>query len=156
MTPVDLGDLASRELARYPRAVNRPRAVNIVSDLRPALVCGDRPQLVRLLTNLLDNAERHAASTVTVRVDRDNGQAVLVVHDDGPEIPADQREVVFHRFSRLDTAGDRDRAGSGLGLPLAREIASHHGGTLTIEDSDHGARFVARIPLHNPQRRHAG
>ncbi|MFG1701636.1 sensor histidine kinase [Nonomuraea sp. M3C6] len=145
MTPVDLSDLVRRELARYPRAVN------IDSDLQPALVYGHSLQLGRLLTNLLDNAERHASSTVTVRLDRDNDQAVLVVHDDGPGIPADQRDVVFQRFSRLDTAGNRDATASGLGLPIAREIAKHHGGTLTLEDSEHGARFVARIPLHNAQ-----
>ncbi|GAA4557297.1 hypothetical protein GCM10023193_08790 [Planotetraspora kaengkrachanensis] len=150
MTPVDLSDMVNRELAGHPRTVH------IVSDLHPALVRGDPFKLARLFTNLLDNAERHAASAVTVRVGRDDGQAVLEVHDDGPELPADQRDVVFHRFGRTDTAGAKDRTDSGLGLPLAREIAGLHGGTLTVEDSDRGARFVARLPLHDPPHRHAG
>jgi signal transduction histidine kinase len=142
--PVELGELVSGELT------GRPRAVNVVADLQPSLVSGDRLQLIRLLTNLLDNAERHAASTVTVSLHSENGCAVLAVTDDGPGIPADQRDRVFQRFTRLDAARDKDAGGTGLGLPIARQIAEHHGGTLTIEDSGQGARFVVRIPLRHP------
>ncbi|MEV4066514.1 ATP-binding protein, partial [Nonomuraea dietziae] len=53
---------------------------------------------------------------------------------------------VFRRFARLDASRNRDAGGTGLGLPIAREIARHHGGTLTIADSDSGARFVLRLP----------
>ncbi|KAB8192833.1 HAMP domain-containing protein [Nonomuraea phyllanthi] len=147
MMPVDLNELIVRELAR------RPQAKTIVSDCRPALVRGDRVQLLRLLTNLLDNAERHATSTVHVTLHCEQGEVALVVHDDGSGIPVHQREVVFQRFARLDAARNKDAGGSGLGLPIAREIARHHGGTLTIEDSSRGARFVARIPLYRPPHR---
>ncbi len=107
---------------------------------------GDRTRLTRLLTNLLDNAERHAASVITVTVRREAGTCVLEVLDDGAGIPAAQREIVFQRFARLDAARSRDAGGTGLGLPIARQIAETHGGTLTIEDSPPGARFVLRLP----------
>jgi signal transduction histidine kinase len=117
-------------------------------NLQPgAVVTADRLQMSRLLVNLVDNAERHAASTVTVWVGCEGEKAVLEVCDDGPGIPADQREFVFQRFARLADARTKDKGGTGLGLPIAKEIAMKHGGTLTIEDSEQGARFVVRIPI---------
>jgi signal transduction histidine kinase len=105
-----------------------------------------------LLTNLLDNAARHAASTVTVSARREGDEAIVEVVDDGPGISPEQREVVFQRFARLDAARDMDKGGTGLGLAIARQIAERHGGTLTIEDSEQGARFVLRIPVDVPEQ----
>ncbi|MBO3748042.1 HAMP domain-containing histidine kinase [Streptosporangiaceae bacterium NEAU-GS5] len=139
--PIDLAELCRTEVDA------RQRTVELVQELAPGVVVqGDRLRLSRLLTNLLDNAERHAASEVRVCVCGDNGWGVLEVIDDGSGIPPAQREVVFQRFARLDAARTRDAGGTGLGLSIARQIAEGHGGTLTIEDSDRGARFVLRIP----------
>jgi signal transduction histidine kinase len=142
MERVDLGELVASELR------HRTNRVRIITDVPPgAVITGDRLQLIRLLTNLVDNATRYAASTVEVAVRRDGDQAVLEVTDDGPGITPDQRELVFDRFTRLDAADSHDTGGTGLGLPIAREIAERHGGTLMVEDSPRGARFVVRIPL---------
>ncbi|TMR22271.1 HAMP domain-containing histidine kinase [Nonomuraea zeae] len=138
---VSLSELVESELTR------RAPRVRIVTNLQPGVVVvGDGLQLGRLLTNLMDNAERHAASSVTVSVRRERDDAVLEVHDDGPGISPEEREFVFRRFARLDAARNKDAGGTGLGLAIAREIAGRHGGTLTIESSDRGARFVLRIP----------
>ena len=110
------------------------------------IVDGERIGLSRLLNNLLDNAERHAESTITVTLTLDSGTAVLEVQDDGEGISPDQRDIVFQRFTRLEASRRKDAGGTGLGLPIARQIAESHGGTLTIEDSARGARFVLRIP----------
>jgi signal transduction histidine kinase len=139
---IDLGRVVSAELER------RPRSKEVVSRLEPGvLVCGDALRLGRLLTNLVDNAERHAVAqiTVTVRTDEE-GDAVLEVLDDGAGIDPEQWEVVFRRFTRLDAARSRDSGGTGLGLSIARHIAEAHGGSLRIEPSDRGARFVLRLP----------
>nr|WP_308201493.1 ATP-binding protein [Sphaerisporangium perillae] len=74
------------------------------------------------------------------------GIAVLEVLDDGAGIPSDKRETVFQRFVRLRESRERDPGGTGLGLPIARQIAEMSGGALTIEDSPRGARFVLRLP----------
>ncbi|MEO3891770.1 HAMP domain-containing sensor histidine kinase [Nonomuraea sp. B5E05] len=141
--PVDLAESVAAEVVRR-------RSKRVVTDVRrDVVVTGDRLQLARLLTNLMDNADRHAESQITVTVRKEDGQAVLEVLDDGEGIAPDQREVIFERFARLDAARNRDAGGSGLGLPIAREIATAHGGTLTVEDSERGARFVYRMPLRD-------
>ncbi|MFD0468038.1 ATP-binding protein [Nonomuraea thailandensis] len=72
----------------------------------------------------------------------------MTVTDDGDGIAPEDRERVFERFTRLESSRAKDKSGSGLGLPLSREIAVAHGGTLTAADQAPGARFVAVLPLH--------
>ena len=90
-----------------------------------APVRGSREQLVRLVRNLLENAERHARTRVEVSVCADHDGVELVVSDDGPGVPAEQRERIFERFVRLDEARARDDGGgSGLGLSIVATIAA--------------------------------
>ncbi|TQS25427.1 cell wall metabolism sensor histidine kinase WalK [Microbispora sp. KK1-11] len=147
---VDLGRLTEGELQMLP--ITKRMIPRLGPDV---VVLGDPHFLGSLISNLLGNAERHAASTVTITVRREprrpggppDGTAVLEVADDGPGIPREEREKIFQRFTRLDSARSRDAGGAGLGLPIARQIAENHGGRLTIEDSTAGARFVLRLPL---------
>ncbi|MEO3824635.1 HAMP domain-containing sensor histidine kinase [Actinomadura sp. B10D3] len=139
--PRDLGELVRAEVKRRPRRVS----VEVEADEGvQALVTSHH--MVRLLTNLLDNAERHAKSRVWVSVAADGPDAVVEVRDDGAGIPPEFRERIFRRFQRLDEGRDRDPGGTGLGLTISRDIARAHGGTLIAADSDQGARFVLRIP----------
>lgn len=139
---VDLAELVRREVAR------RDDRVPVETRLAPgAVVTANTVRLGRVLGNLLNNAERHAESRIRVTVDRDAGDAVLEVLDDGAGIPPESRERVFERFARLPESRARDPQGTGLGLPIAREIAEIYGGTLRVADSPRGARFVLRLPL---------
>ncbi|MEV5826069.1 HAMP domain-containing sensor histidine kinase [Spirillospora sp. NPDC052242] len=138
---VDLGAMVTIELARSERS--KQVVPHILDDVT---VRGDRLRLVRLFTNLLDNAERHAESRIDVSVWHADGDACLEVLDDGAGVAVQDREKVFERFARLQAGRQRDAGGTGLGLPIAREIARAHGGDLTIEDSARGARFVLRVP----------
>jgi len=139
---VNLTGLIASEIAR------QPRRVPVHTDLAPeVMVRGDPLRLTRLLVNLLDNAERHANSEIRVTLRAENGTAVMEVLDDGAGIPPEHRETVFQRFARLDAARNRDAGGTGLGLPIARQTAAAHGGTLAAEDSPQGARLVLRLPL---------
>ncbi|NEA63803.1 HAMP domain-containing sensor histidine kinase [Streptomyces sp. SID12488] len=111
-------------------------------------VAGSRTQLGRLVANLLDNAQRHARSAVTVSVRREGARAVVEVGDDGDGVPVADRERVFERFVRLDAARSRDDGGAGLGLAIARDVAVRHGGTLTVgEATAGGALFELRLPI---------
>jgi signal transduction histidine kinase len=111
-------------------------------------------QIGRVATNLLDNAQRHAKSTVLVEVRRRGDHAELVVDDDGEGIAEEDRERVFERFTRLDAARSRDRGGTGLGLAIARDIAQAHGGSIEACTSPlGGARLILRLPLAIPYAR---
>ncbi|GAA3719480.1 hypothetical protein GCM10022224_101700 [Nonomuraea antimicrobica] len=139
---LDLGQVAAEASLRARR---RPE-VRVELDIEPDVVMkGSNAHLDRLITNLADNAVRHAASSVRVRVAAEAGVALLEVRDDGPGIPLDQREAVFDRFTRLDEARARDAGGAGLGLPIARDIAHLHEGSLVYA----GSGFVARFPLYD-------
>lgn len=143
---VDLAELAREQVER--RGHGR---VPVVADLESAPVVGSPIQLDRLLTNLLDNAVRHAATRVSLAVHAEDGHAVVTVTDDGNGIAPEDRERVFERFTRLKEGRERDQGGSGLGLALSREIATAHHGTLVVADHTPGARFVARFPLGEPE-----
>ncbi|GAB2952336.1 HAMP domain-containing sensor histidine kinase [Streptomyces pseudoechinosporeus] len=122
--------------------------IAVTVDAEPVEVAGSRGQLARVLGNLLDNAQRHTNSSVTVTVRREGGQAVLAVADDGKGVPATERERVFERFVRLDEARARDDGGAGLGLAIARDVAVRHGGSLTVHEAPAGgALFELRLPL---------
>jgi signal transduction histidine kinase len=141
----DLGRLVGSELDR------RTYRVEIIRDFRENVFINcDRLQIIRVLVNLLDNAERHATSKITVIVRAGGSMATLEVIDDGAGIAPEHREVVFDRFTRLEASRDRDAGGTGLGLAIAREIAEAHQGTLTLQDSERGARFVLRLPVCDP------
>ncbi|MFJ1971776.1 ATP-binding protein [Streptomyces sp. NPDC087903] len=139
----DLAGLAVEEAGRRPGVtVRAPETVE---------VAGSRGQSGRLLANLLDNAQRHARSAVTLAVRREGAWAVAEVADDGDGVPEGDRERIFERFVRLDDARSRDDGGAGLGLAIARDVAVRHGGTLTVGDAPAGgALFVLRLPLARP------
>jgi len=138
---VDLLALASEECARYEEAE---------LDGQPVTVRGDPRLLRRMIRNLLENARRHGAPPIDVRVSRAEGGAELRVSDHGPGIPDAEREGVFRPFYRFPDGGER--AGAGLGLALVRQIARRHGGDarylgreqsggsfiVTLEASTHG------------------
>ncbi|MFC4008792.1 sensor histidine kinase [Nonomuraea purpurea] len=138
---IDLSDLVLQELA--VRSDKVPVEVDLAEGV---LVEGVRLQLTRVLTNLLDNAQRHAEHQVHVSVSEEDGLAVLAVENDGVEIAPQDRERIFERFTRLDAARSRDAGGTGLGLAIARDVAMAHRGQIRVEDYQGGARFVLRIP----------
>ncbi|MBC6457234.1 HAMP domain-containing histidine kinase [Actinomadura sp. HBU206391] len=143
---LDLAELVRTEVSR------RSDRLTVHLRLDPgAIVNAVRAQVLRVLTNLLDNAQRHARHAVWTEVRHNGGKAELSVMDDGDGIAEVDRERVFQRFTRLDSARSRDHGGTGLGLAIAREIAHAHCGTLDVEESPTGgSRFVLRLPLAMP------
>ncbi|MFU8871656.1 sensor histidine kinase [Micromonospora sp. SL4-19] len=126
---VDLDDLAYTERDRI--ATRRPD-LTVRAHLAPVRVRGDAHDLGRALRNLADNAARHARSRVVLRVAVHDGWGCVDVTDDGPGVPEEQRERIFGRFVRLDDSRARADGGSGLGLPITREIIAAHGGTVQV------------------------
>ena len=142
---VDLAALVRHEQAE--RGTTDRIAPSVTVNDAPLEVSGSRSQLARVLANLLDNAQRHATSTVTVALCADGTDAVLTVTDDGPGVPEADRARIFERFVRLDEARTRDDGGAGLGLAIARDVVERHGGTLTVGQApDGGGVFEVRLP----------
>lgn len=149
--PVDLGELAREEVALHEGRI--PVKLDVADGV---WVNGVASQLRRVLRNLLDNAQRHAHSSVTVTVGRNAELVELAVADDGNGVPPAERERIFERFVRLEESRRLDPYGTGLGLPICREIATAHGGSLHVEESvTGGACFVVRLPLLAPRDREA-
>jgi signal transduction histidine kinase len=115
------------------------------------LVHGDRGGLERVLRNLTDNARRHARSRVDVRAYATTDEAVIEVEDDGPGVPAADRERIFERFTRLDDARSRESGGFGLGLAIVRDIVERHHGTIEVTDAAAGPGAGARFTIHLPR-----
>jgi len=114
----------------------------------PVLVAGDAGRLSQVVANLLANARTHTpdGTTVTVGVTRDDGAAVLRVHDDGPGVDPRITDELFERFSRADRSRARQTGGTGLGLSIARAIVEAHRGTITVTSSPGDTTFEVRLP----------
>jgi signal transduction histidine kinase len=139
---VDLDDVVLREARRVN---DRGRILVNASGVSAVQLFGDQNQLSRAVRNLFDNAERYAATTVTVTLIEMERTVTLAVADDGPGIPPPQRDLVFERFTRLDDARTRESGGSGLGLAITRDIIERHDGTIRVDDTP-TTRFVIELP----------
>ena len=141
--PVGLAPLLTAVAERYADA-------RVPVTLEPdvgGVVLARAEELRRVLANLVDNAVRHARTSVRLGARPDDRSVVLEVADDGTGIPSEDRERVFERFTRLDEARGRDAGGNGLGLPIVRELVHRSGGTVTLEESASGGlAAVVRLP----------
>lgn len=136
---IDLDVTVADEVAQQRIATTIPIDMTGVS---AAQVRGSSSQLARLVRNLVSNASRHAAGRVEVGLTDRVSSVVLVVRDDGPGVPDIDRERVFERFVRLDEARSGSSGGAGLGLAIARDIVTAHGGTIEMT----AARVTVTLP----------
>ena len=135
-----------------PLAEERRVALDVRRDGEPAdlRVDGDREQIKQLMVILLDNALRYteAGGRVAVELSRQNGSGVVAVEDTGIGIAPEAIDHVFDRFYRGDEARNRDSGGVGLGLAIARELVSDHGGRISAQSRPgEGSRFTVELPL---------
>ena len=119
-------------------------------DSSRSAIHGDRELLTQMFANLVENALRHCpvGTAIELSVVERGDRVVTAVRDDGPGIPADEREKVFRRLYRLDKS--RSTPGSGLGLSLVRAIADLHGASIALEDCQPGLAVIIGFPLAKP------
>jgi two-component system sensor histidine kinase RstB len=120
-------------------------------------ITADQHLITRVLDNLLSNARRYTNTMVRVGLKLEKGHHILIVDDDGPGIPEEDRERVFAAFVRLDKSRGRSTGGHGLGLAIVDRIARAHRGKVHVETSpEGGARFIFSWPegmlLHSVTR----
>jgi len=120
-------------------------------DAAPLMVDGDHTRLVQIVANLLTNAAKYTpeGGRIEVRLDAEDGQAVLAVHDNGSGIGPDLLPVVFDLFTQASRTLDRAQGGLGLGLALVRKLVDLHGGTVSVASPGpgQGSTFTVKLPL---------
>ncbi|HET8566408.1 MAG TPA: ATP-binding protein [Solirubrobacterales bacterium] len=138
MSPVDLAALLRELTAVDSSGVE-------LDALAEGRIVGNPELLARVVRNLLANARRHAGESgrVVLSSAAADGLIAVRVDDDGPGIPPAERERIFERFHRADSARGRNSGGSGLGLAISREIVEAHGGRIWVEDSPFGGTRAA-------------
>jgi len=147
LTEIDLAEVGQAIFETYENvADDNGRKLTIRKDGAP-LISGEIYLVKQLLVNLVENAIVHtpAGSTIGIDILTSGGHPTLIVSDDGPGIPAKDREHVLERFVRLEAS--RTTPGSGLGLTTVKAIASLHGATLTLSDNNPGLMVKIRFPV---------
>jgi signal transduction histidine kinase len=146
--PVDLAEVASRAVDQV-RAEADAKGVEIRSECAPAVVQGNGVLLERIALNLVQNAVRYNVPDdgwVEVTTEVQHGQAVLVVSNTGPVVPAYEIDNLFEPFRRLRTERTGSDKGVGLGLSIARSVARAHGGHIVAQPRE-GGGLMMRVTL---------
>jgi signal transduction histidine kinase len=141
---VDLAALARRTIESLEPLADR----EIVADLEPVMIAADPAKVERILENLLMNAVRHTTDdrTIWLRIEPEDGGALISVEDDGPGVPEDLKKVIFEPF-RQGPITSPHSPGTGIGLSLVARFAELHGGRAWVEDRvGGGASFRVFIP----------
>ena len=140
--PTDIMGLL-RDIGQESRVTGHHTEVSFTGD--PSVRV--RPQsFKRCIANLVNNAGRHGDHVAVIGTHA-GGHLTVIVDDDGPGVPFEEQEAVFKPFYRLDNARNLDESGTGLGLPIARDIARNHGGDIALSDSPLGGlRVTVTVP----------
>jgi signal transduction histidine kinase len=151
---VDMAALI-RQAAQSMAELLREQGTALVLDLAEPVptLHADADRLTQVLLNLLGNAAKfapHPGGEIRVVLRHDADGLTVRVQDNGPGVPPTDRAHVFDRFHQAGDASNRV-AGTGLGLPISRQIIEHHGGSIQLEnDAAQGATFAIRLPWHGP------
>ena len=143
-TFVDMNELILSILNKFR---NKNALIRYATNDQVSAIQGREQGLKRALTNIISNAFNYG-KTVAVKLESNNHRMEITVDDDGPGIPEGKRDDVFKAFYRVEGSRNKETGGVGLGLSIAKDVISSHGGTITLGDSDMGGlRVLISIPL---------
>jgi signal transduction histidine kinase len=150
--PVNLAEIAGEVVELYDAAAEQYGTRLALSGDRDVIVAGDRDLIFDAIANLVDNAIKHGRvkGQVAVTIEGSDGEAMVSITDDGPGIPAGERDHVLKRFYRLEQS--RYMPGNGLGLSLVAAVARLHGARIEMCDNAPGLIFKLRF---SPPTAHA-
>ena len=157
----ELLDHTAESLGQLFRERGAEFVLILPEDNLPVLVDVDRDRIKQVVINVLSNAVKFVPAgngRITVRLRRDNGEAMVAVQDNGPGIPEAYQGLIFERFRQGGNTMTDKPQGTGLGLPISREIIEHFGGKLWVESTtgglnadgatiESGSTFLFTIPL---------
>jgi len=126
---------------------NKKALIRYSTNDQVSAIQGREQALKRAVTNIIANAFRYG-KTIAVKLESNNKKLNLVIEDDGPGIPKDKRDDVFKAFYRLENSRNKETGGVGLGLSIAKDIITSHGGVIELDDSELGGlKVLISIPL---------
>ncbi len=126
---------------------NKKALIRYSTNDQVSAIQGREQALKRALTNVISNAFRYG-KTIAVKLESNDKKLLVTIEDDGPGIPKDKREDVFKAFYRLENSRNKETGGVGLGLSIAKDVISSHGGVIELDDSSMGGlKVLISIPL---------
>jgi PAS domain S-box-containing protein len=146
---VQVADLLKRSVQDI-EALAEQRKINVVIDCNAQAFSLDMDRMMQVLVNLLSNAIKFSPEGGTVKVSaRESADGLeLKVIDEGRGVPASHREAIFERFKQVEAADGKRKSGTGLGLPICKQIVELHGGTIGVDSADgKGSTFWMKIPF---------
>lgn len=146
---LELGRVELADVAREAIAENSAQAAGreIVLTGGSALIEGDREKVLQVISNLISNSVKYGAGTITVHITDGDGEAVVVVEDEGKGVSPDQADRIFEKFFQAEQGATRRASGVGLGLAIVKGMVEAHGGRVWYEQADpRGARFCFSLP----------
>jgi signal transduction histidine kinase len=149
--PVELDNILF-DVYRQVRIINPPVELSL-SEVDQVMVLGDADRLKQLFLNLVENSIKYTpeGGSVTISLSKKSGWGQFEVTDTGMGIAPENLPHIFDRFYRVDKARARSQGGSGLGLSIAKWIATAHGGTIRVKSQlGEGSTFTVTIPLYEP------
>jgi two-component system CheB/CheR fusion protein len=149
LAPIDIGNV-TEQMVTLARVLTKDLPIELDNAAGSLIVNADRRRIEQVLLNLLTNAITYASSSdhLDVRLRREDGLAVIEVQDYGPGIPAADVPRLFSRYFQVERQQSSGTRGLGLGLYIAREIVTAHGGTLdVITGEGKGSTFIVRLPI---------
>jgi heavy metal sensor kinase len=140
------------DLVEQTRSLAEAKGLELVVQIAPELTATVDPDAVtQVVLNLLDNALKYTSSgrvRLSAHLSRSGDSVQIAVSDSGPGIPAEHLPHIFDRFYRVDRARSRELGGAGLGLSIARDLVTAHGGEITVHSvPGEGSTFTVRLPL---------
>ena len=126
---------------------NKKALIRYSTNDEVSAIQGREQALKRALTNIISNAFRYG-KTIAVKLESNDKKLWVAIEDDGPGIPEEKREEVFKAFYRLESSRNKETGGVGLGLSIAKDVVTSHGGTIELLDSELGGlKVLISIPL---------
>ena len=142
-----LSEVVLAELVRQTLPSALSSRIAAAPDVAGVVVCVDKRRLERVISNLVDNAQRHGGGLTLVGLEAEPGWARISIEDAGPGLDEQERQRIFERFTRGRRSGRDSTDGAGLGLSLVARHVQLLGGSVRAEDNPGGgARFVVRLP----------
>jgi PAS domain S-box-containing protein len=149
---VELGEVIHQAVeASRPLAESMKHEVTVIGPDEPIYLDGDAARLAQVFGNLLNNSSKYTSpgGRIGIRTERNGGEAVVTVQDNGAGIPPDKLDSIFDMFTQVEGSLERSQGGLGIGLTLVRRLVQMHGGSIQArsEGEGKGSEFVVRLPI---------